>query len=106
MGYHMTQRDARFHLPRRHFKAALKAVKQLLSAPIYAYHDSPARQRSLPKVLPMLGWEVELHAQTGDIISLIRDGVEFVDSKAPCRLNSYRYLHGATAQPKTPVPPR
>ncbi|MCX7006343.1 MAG: hypothetical protein NTY53_03685 [Kiritimatiellaeota bacterium] len=74
MGYHMTQRDARFHLPRRHFKAALKAVRQLLSAPIYAYHDSPARQRSLPKVLPMLGWEVEQHAKTGDIVSILFTG--------------------------------
>ena len=74
MGYHMTQRDARFHLPRRHFKAALKAVRQLLSAPLYDSADHPTRQRSLAKVLPVLGWEVEQDIQTGDIVSILFAG--------------------------------
>jgi hypothetical protein len=74
MGYHMTQRDARFHLPRRHFKAALKAVRQLFSAPIYDSADNPTRQRSLLRVLPVLGWEVEQDVKTRDIVSILFAG--------------------------------
>jgi alpha-mannosidase len=44
--------------------------------------------------------KVTLDPQTGDIASLICGGKEFVDIQAPCRLNSYRYLHGADAPAK------
>ena len=35
-----------------------------------------------------------INPQTGDISSLISGANEFVDPKAKCALNSYRYLHG------------
>ena len=38
--------------------------------------------------------KVALDPTTGDIISLIRDGKEFVDPTAPVRLNTYRYVLG------------
>jgi len=60
MGFCMSQRNARFHLPRRHFKAALKAVRQLFSAPIYDSADNPTRLRSLANVLPVLETDVPL----------------------------------------------
>jgi hypothetical protein len=37
---------------------------------------------------------VVVDPQTGDIASLINGSNEFVDKKASCNLNSYRYLHG------------
>ncbi|WPU92201.1 glycoside hydrolase family 38 C-terminal domain-containing protein [Mucilaginibacter sabulilitoris] len=37
---------------------------------------------------------VVIDSQTGDISSLTNDSKEFVDTKATCNLNSYRYLHG------------
>ena len=41
--------------------------------------------------------KIMLNPQTGDIVSLIdkKTGREFVDSKAPCGINSYRYLLGS-----------
>ena len=87
MGYHMTQRDSRFRLPRCHFKAALVAVRQLLSAPIYAYPDNPSKQRSLPRVLRELGWEVEQDAKTGDITSIL-----FIGEKAHEDLELFKVL--------------
>ncbi|MEI6175458.1 MAG: glycoside hydrolase family 38 C-terminal domain-containing protein [Verrucomicrobiota bacterium] len=38
--------------------------------------------------------KVTLDPTTGDIISLVRDGKEFVDQAAPVRLNTYRYVLG------------
>ena len=38
--------------------------------------------------------KVVIDPSTGDISSLINAGLEFVDQKATCLLNSYRYLHG------------
>jgi hypothetical protein len=38
--------------------------------------------------------KVALDPATGDIVSIVRDGVEFVDTKGACRVNSYRYLLG------------
>jgi alpha-mannosidase len=48
--------------------------------------------------------KIVLDPQTGDIISLVRDGKEYADSKGACRLNSYRYLHGADAPDKAVGP--
>jgi hypothetical protein len=41
--------------------------------------------------------KITLDPQTGDIVSLVdkKTGREFVDSKAPCGINSYRYLLGS-----------
>lgn len=38
--------------------------------------------------------KVALDPATGDIVSIVRAGVEFVDKKGGCRVNSYRYLLG------------
>ena len=52
--------------------------------------------------------KVTLSPETGDIVSLVRDSKEFVDQKAPVRLNTYRYVlgHGkpAPAGPQYAVP--
>jgi alpha-mannosidase len=60
--------------------------------------------RSTPTTLDNGLVRVTLDPQTGDIVSLVRDGTEFVDTRAPCRLNSYRYLRGAGAPTKAVGP--
>ena len=73
------------------------AIHILPSSP----NGRPARLlRSTPTSLDNGIVKVALDPQTGDIISLVRDGKEYADSKAACRLNSYRYLHGADAPDK------
>ena len=44
--------------------------------------------------------KVVIDQQTGDISGLISGGYEYVDPKAACSLNSFRYLHGGDSPDK------
>lgn len=72
-----------------------------LSSKMFVASASPASAPATIEVTPLSLdngiVKVTLDPASGDIVSLIRDGIEFVDQKAGCRVNSYRYLlgHGA-----------
>jgi alpha-mannosidase len=48
--------------------------------------------------------KITLDEKTGDITGLVMNGREFVDKKAPCALNSYRYLHGGDGDSRATGP--
>src|ERR1035437_1637 len=69
MGYCMSQRNALFHLPRRYFKQALRAVRKMTEPSRGSVTTEQAE--SLPKMLSAMNWDVEQDAKTGDIVSIL-----------------------------------
>ena len=67
---------------------AFGSKKYKLSKKKYASRSKLANKNVLDNGLI----RVEINQKTGDVSSLIMDGVEFVDTDATCALNSYRYL--------------
>lgn len=69
-----------------------------LGAKQYRLSTKPAKKQASPaikdNVLDNGLVRVVISQETGDVVSLLYDGEEFVDSKSMCAINSYRYLHG------------
>lgn len=69
-----------------------------LSAKKYRLSTKPAKKRAAAKIedntLDNGLVRVKVCETTGDVVSLVYNGEEFVDGKSMSAINSYRYLHG------------
>lgn len=69
-----------------------------LGAKKYRLSTKPAGKQTVPAIKDYILdngiVQVKISPETGDVVSLVYEGEEFVDGKSMCALNSYRYLHG------------